>query len=174
MVSTGKYQRAVEKAAAVVQAAGGRIVGRTRLQKIAYLLELAGLGDGFTFTYRHYGPYSEDLTIATEDADKLGLLKEEEHTAEWGGTYSIFTTDSQSPMVDARSKLAHVAVKANAIELELAATAAFLASQGSSNPWEETKERKPEKAQGGRLENAQKLYRKLLAVETPVQLPKII
>ncbi len=42
--------------AEIVRDVGGRIVGRTRLQKIAYLLELAGFGVGFRFEYRHFGP----------------------------------------------------------------------------------------------------------------------
>ena len=37
-------KRGWEKAAGIVAAAGGQIVGRTKLQKIAYLLELRGLG----------------------------------------------------------------------------------------------------------------------------------
>ena len=40
-------KQAWDKAAAIVRDAGGRIVGRTKLQKIAYLLELSGLGEGF-------------------------------------------------------------------------------------------------------------------------------
>ena len=35
------------RAAEIVRDAGGHIVGRTRLQKIAYILEAAGLGGGF-------------------------------------------------------------------------------------------------------------------------------
>ena len=35
----------------IVSAADGEIVGRTRLQKAAFLLELAGLGSGYEFKY---------------------------------------------------------------------------------------------------------------------------
>ena len=45
-------KRDVDKVAEIIRAAGGEIVGRTRLQKVAYLLELAGLGHGFRFEYR--------------------------------------------------------------------------------------------------------------------------
>ena len=61
------YTNAV-KVAAIVRDAGGRIVGRTRLQKVAYLLSIAGLEEGLPFTYKHYGPYSEDLASAARDA----------------------------------------------------------------------------------------------------------
>lgn len=78
------YANAV-KTAAIVRDAGGRIVGRTRLQKIAYLLSITGLEDGLPFAYKHYGPYSEDLATASRDADLLGLLSETEQQASWGG-----------------------------------------------------------------------------------------
>jgi uncharacterized protein YwgA len=84
-----------EKAAGIVRDSGGRIVGRTRLQKIAYLMELAGLGGGFQFEYRHYGPYSEDLAEAIEVAEAFHLVTEEERRADWGGKYSIYTITSQ-------------------------------------------------------------------------------
>jgi uncharacterized protein YwgA len=64
-----KHKPDWQKAAEIVRDAGGRIVGRTKLQKVAYLLELAGLGDGFQFEYRHYGPYSEDLAGAIQMAN---------------------------------------------------------------------------------------------------------
>ena len=61
-----------QKAAEIVRDAGGHIVGRTRLQKIAYLLEITGLGAGFPFRYKHYGPYSEQLADAAETAQIFG------------------------------------------------------------------------------------------------------
>ena len=64
-------KRDTDKVVAIVRDAGGTIVGRTRLQKTAYLLELAGLGEGFHFSYRHYGPYSEELASAVRDANAL-------------------------------------------------------------------------------------------------------
>jgi hypothetical protein len=42
-------RRTAERAANIVRDAGGSIVGRTRLQKIAYLLFAAGLEDAFSF-----------------------------------------------------------------------------------------------------------------------------
>lgn len=175
MTTISRRKRDVEKAADIVRDAGGKVVGRTRLQKIAYLLELAGLGDGFVFEYRHYGPYSEDLANAVRDADLLGLLKEEEFQAAWGGSYSIFTSGNGGNMEASESRriLAHEASKADPIELELAATAAFLWSQGAKEPWVETARRKPEKAEGGRLAKSKALYRKLSRIETAIALPEI-
>jgi uncharacterized protein YwgA len=162
--------------AGVVQDAGGRIVGRTRLQKIAYLLTAAGLEDRFSFEYKHYGPYSEDLTQSSGVAKLLGLVSEVSHSTQWGGTYSTFSispgvaTESDVP---ARTTLARLAADADAVELELAATAVFLSIDGFPDPWAETARRKPEKVSDGRLDKAKKLLGKLKQVETPTALPDI-
>ena len=161
------------KAAEIIAAAGGKLVGRTRLQKLGYLLELAGLGDGFEFSYRHYGPFSEELSLATRDATLVGLVREEEHPASWGGTYSVYTTDQTEPNLQ-RLAFAKIASEANAVELELAATAAFLAVEGSVDPWGETACRKPDKAAAGRLEKAKVLYAQFAHLKTPKTIPSIV
>lgn len=164
------------KAAAIVRDAGGKIVGRTKLQKIAYLLELAGLGDGFHFEYRHYGPYSEDLASAIRLADAFGLVTEEERQATWGGSYSIYTAAGEAGEPNqSRVGLAQETVGMDSIELELAATAAYLSAvEKSKDPWGNTALLKPEKAANGRLEKAKDAYRKLLQIRTPKQLPQIV
>jgi uncharacterized protein len=164
-----------EKAAAIVRDAGGRIVGRTRLQKIAYLLSVVGLEEGFPFVYKHYGPYSEELASAAREADLLGLLTESEQAASWGGMYSTYSVAGQPEgNIPARVRLAAETVEADAIELELAATAVFLANEGYSDPWAETARRKPEKADNGRIDRAKELYRKLSSIDTPSPWPNIV
>lgn len=169
-------RRDVEKAANIIRDVGGRLVGRTKLQKIACLLELTGLGEGFPFSYLHYGPYSEELANAARDAAFIGLIVEKEDQAEWGGRYSIYTIsdDNLSKAPPVRKELAAIAVEADSVELELAVTAAFLASQGENNAWQETVSRKPEKAKDGRLAKAQILYKKLQSVVTPKPLPNLL
>lgn len=170
-----EVRRAGHRAADIVRDAGGEVVGRTRLQKIAYLLEITGLGDGFSFEYRNYGPYSEELATAIRHADLLGDLVEQEHIASWGGMYSIYTADGESDhqMSDRRKQLAASAVRADPIALELAATAAFLAAEGLVDPWEETALRKPAKATRERIANAKALYLQLGKIGTPTPLPEI-
>jgi uncharacterized protein len=163
----------MQKAAEIVAAVGGRLIGRTRLQKLAYLLELAGLGEGFEFRYRHYGPYSEELSLATRDATLVGLIREEEHPASWGGVYSIYTTDQTESNLQ-RLEFAKIASEANAVELELAATAAFLSMDGVVDPWGETASRKPDKAAAGRLERAKMLYAQFAQLKTPTPIPSIV
>jgi len=166
-----------EKAAEIVRDAGGQVVGRTKLQKVAYLLELAGFGAGFKFEYRHYGPFSEDLANAIRLADAFGLVTETERVANWGGCYSIYsaTADAGARVEGPRSTFCERAAKIDPVELELAATAAFLnVVEGCKDPWEETARRKPEKVGGRRIERAKEAYRNLLALETARPLPKIV
>lgn len=165
----------VMKAAEIVRDAGGQIVGRTKLQKVAYLLELTDQGSGFEFEYRHYGPYSEALTDAIRVADAFGLVTEEERTATWGGRYSIYKVNEElvGPC-DSRAKFATAAAAISAVELELAATAAYLhVVENCPDAWKETERRKPEKAADGRLEKAKRAYRDLLELKTPKPLPNI-
>ena len=162
-----------ERVAQIIAAAGGKVVGRTRLQKLAYLLELSGLGEGFQFSYRHYGPFSESLAAAAREAALLGLVHESEQAANWGGTYSIYSTSLAAEHPE-RECLARAASEADPIELKLAATAAFLAVEESvAEPWRETARRKPEKADSERLARAQELYQKLCSIKTPRGLPQI-
>lgn len=163
-----------DKAAAIVRDAGGRVVGRTKLQKIAYLLELCGLGEGFTFEYRHYGPYSEELAEAIEMAGAFGLVVQEDRHADWGGVYSIYTAQSIGPRSSGRAQFARAAVQIGAVELELAATAAYLSSvERSTDPWEETRKLKPEKATPQRLHAAKTALRDLRKLAVPKALPDI-
>ena len=164
------------KVAAIIADAGGRVVGRTRLQKIAYLLCVAGLEDGFSFSYKHYGPFSEDLAAAARIGKLFGQLRVTESPTTWGGSYSIYDVDA-GPTADSpesRRLLAKVAAEADAIELELAATAVFLAKDGFSDPWGETARRKPEKVDYGRLDRAKDLLRSLSSIPTPERLPEIV
>lgn len=165
-----------KKVAAIVADSGGRVVGRTRLQKIAYLLTVTGMEDGLTFAYKHYGPYSEDLASAARLGNLLGELHEAEHATAWGGSYSVFTAQ---PLPDAvvdnsRCQFATAAANSDAVELELAATAVFLAGEGFDDPWIETARRKPEKALPDRLERAKDLLRTLSQIPTPQPLPPIV
>lgn len=164
------------KVADIVRDAGGRIVGRTRLQKIAFLLSAAGLEDGFNFGYKHYGPFSDEVAASARAADLLGLLSETEHQATWGGSYSVYSANgsSCSEFSESRRELASKVASADAIELELAATALFFALEGHHAPWEETARRKPDKAANGRLDRARALYRQISLCKTPRAWPQIL
>jgi hypothetical protein len=174
MAARASQRRDFERVVQIVSDSGGRVVGRTKLQKIAYLLEATGLGEGFSFEYRHYGPYSEELTSAARSARLLRVMTEEEHPTTWGGFYSIYTAPNITSGETARTQVAKLAAGADPIELELAATAAFLAAEGNTDPWGETAKRKLEKASASRLEGAKGLYRQLQRIATPNRLPAIV
>lgn len=167
----GNHKSDTLKAATIIAAAGGKLVGCTRTQKLAYLLELAGLGEGFYFGYPCY-PYSEDLALAIRDATLIGLIREEEVPTNWGGSYSIYTTDEVDENTQ-RREFAKIASNSNAVELELVATAVFLAVEGYKDPWGETANRKPDKA-AGRLDNAKLLYEQFTKIKTPKAIPSIV
>jgi uncharacterized protein YwgA len=163
------------EAAKIVETAGGRIVGRTRLQKVGCLLELAGARYGFKFTYHLFGPYSERLNIAASDAEALDLFDVEECVASWGGRYSIYkmTAHSADEIPSSLRTIAKTAADADSIELELAVTAAFLAANGVEAPWEEVVALKKSKATSDHLAHAKDLYKKLARDDLPVRLPAI-
>lgn len=166
-----------QKAAEIVRDAGGQIVGRTRLQKVAYLLELAGFGEGFPFEYRHYGPYSEALADSIRAARVFDLVDEREQQTKWGGLYSVYSATPQAGerVHGERARFAEAAAGIDSIELELAATAAYLfAVEGSRDPWGETARRKPEKVEGNRIERAKDAYRKLCEMNPRPRLPEIV
>ena len=174
-MSDKSISEAMADAVELVAAADGELVGRTRLQKTAFLLELSGLGSNFQFSYRHYGPYSQELANSTEFALLFGELKEEQRQAAWGGKYSVYTTNAESETVagSPKAQIIQLAKSANPVELELAATAAFLATEGFEDPWEETANRKPEKVGEGRLERARALYHQFSEIDTPNEWPEI-
>lgn len=148
--------------AQVIRDAGGEIVGRTRLQKTVYLLTLAGFEGRFRFGYKHYGPFSEELADAADLAAAFDLISERQQQAAWGGTYSVYSAPQGEPSAQpSRIRLTQAAAQSDAVLLELAATAAYLAQEGKAEPWAETARRKPDKAANGRLDRAKELYAKL-------------
>jgi uncharacterized protein YwgA len=74
---------------ATIVGVAGSLVGRTRLQKTVSLLEMTGLGYGFTFDYHRFGPFSEDLVVSTDRAVALNYVIEEERRASWGAIFGI-------------------------------------------------------------------------------------
>src|SRR5687768_11461768 len=80
-----------EHVAAIVDAAGGRLVSRVRLQKIAYLLDQLGMESGFDYQYFHYGPYSRDIDNAILDAKAFDYVVENfDRRQSDGARYSVF------------------------------------------------------------------------------------
>ena len=117
------------------------------------------------------------MADAIRIADAFDLVKEEEKRADWGGIYSIFTATEHAGHRNEgpRTAFAEYVTAIDAIELELAATAAYLAvAEKCNDPWGETAKRKPEKIGDGRLARAKEAYQGLLRIKTPTPLPRIV
>lgn len=158
----------VDYVAVLIRLAGGQIVGKTRLQKIAYLLEAKALGFGLEFDYHNFGPFSPDLAFAADDAESLGYIHTEEQYGLHSVPYKIFRSTRKTPSVN-RDKLSkdrrdalNIMKKHSAIVLELAATAIYLKNNGYSNDsWREVKKRKGLKATQSRISAAKILVNDL-------------
>ena len=159
---------------------GGELVGRTRLQKGAYLLHRCGANFDLSFVYHHYGPYSFDLADGCVDARAEKRIEIEEHTGRYGIKYAIFKNDGNIespvflgalPAVKARHLLNKMK-KVSDIVLELAATIVFL--RGNDDDIDQaiakTKARKPLKATDDRLKKALALIRDLGLYEEAVSM----
>lgn len=155
----------------IVSDAGGEVVGRTRIQKMAYLLELGGVGSGFKFSYKHYGPFSQRLADSLQIAVLFDSVKEEKRSTDWGANYSIYQANANGDVEGAREAIIRLAKSANPVELELAATAAFLATEGYEDAWDETARRKPEKSD--KLAGARLLYAELRKIKAMEPWPEI-
>ena len=159
-----------EIVAALLRAAGGQMVGRVRLQKVAYLLDRLGLNSGFEYNYGNYGPFSHDLDNAVADAEAFGLVEETFDRRQIDGArYSIFelTDDaSRSPSNGGHlnemvlERYLQTFVEADVTVLGLAATANWLAEEEGRDDWQEAlRHRKGAKVEGGRLDRAEALLR---------------
>ncbi|GAB1581019.1 hypothetical protein [Phyllobacterium phragmitis] len=159
-----------EYVAAIVDAAGGRLVSRIRLQKITYLLDELGMKSGFNYQYYHYGPYSRDLDNAILDAEAFEYIKEHyERRQGDGARYSVFIS-KKPPDSDVFGRLGASEAKqlikkfaeTNVTVLELAATIHWLVSEEKIEDWHhEVERRKGPKTENGRLDKAIALLREI-------------
>lgn len=154
-----------KRVADIVMAAGGRLVSRVRLQKIAYLLDKLGANSGFAYAYHHYGPYSRDLDNAIHDAEAFRQIEENfESRKVDGARYSVFISLKEN--LDKPYTFSYLADETlretakelsntNVTVLELAATAHWLVNEEQVGDWRaEIRRRKGSKTEGGKLEKA--------------------
>lgn len=158
----------VDAVTAVVMLNGGEIVGKTRLQKIFYLLEAMDLGFGIEFDYHIHGPFSAELAFAADDAVALGCLQALERPGFHAVPYTVFrATKCTSDLLEdeddgARRHALDTMRRYSSVVLELAATAVYLCEHGYRDTfWDEVRVRKPLKANPERLERAKALLNEL-------------
>ena len=158
----------VEAVAAIIRLNGGEIVGKTRLQKTFYLLEVSGLGFGMSFDYHKYGPFCSDLIFAADDAVALGYLTTGEYVGHHQVPYKTFGATDTAPDLsgdnnaEARRHALASMKNYSALQLELAATAVYLRKNGHpEDNWEVVKYRKPLKAREDQVSKAKELIAEL-------------
>src|SRR5712664_3974799 len=118
-----------------IDAAGGEIVGKVRLQKLVYLVNQLGIATGFSFNYHHYGPYSDELADKVEDDVVFGRISVEQRRRADGVPFVIYRSrdhvqDDKTEALFAKPRI-RTALSAmqsrSATILELAATIHWLA-----------------------------------------------
>jgi uncharacterized protein YwgA len=155
----------------LVALSGGRLVGRTRMQKSVYLLDAKGLNSGAAFYYYNFGPFSDEIADGISDSKFAGaLIEKTEHRQSDGSPFSIFETGKQADQVTALGSLPLAEAKglldrlgtASSTVLELASTVHWLVTVEKVADWHtELKKRKGAKTEGGRVNNAVKLLSEL-------------
>ncbi|WP_165231882.1 hypothetical protein [Aquisphaera insulae] len=66
----------------------GILETRKRMQKVIYLLQVAGCPLGASYALHHYGPYSQDVARLTDEMVQAGLLTETTKSNGIGQQYS--------------------------------------------------------------------------------------
>jgi uncharacterized protein len=157
----------------LVRAAGGEIVGKVRLQKMVYLLDQLGAPTGLSFSYHHYGPYSDELAEVVEDDVIFGRMKAEQKRRSDGVPYVVYKADPggavnesgfEQPKINAALQAMQ---RSSATVLELAATIHWLAFVEKVGNWEaELVRRKGIKTEEGREGKALALLKSLQIAPT--------
>jgi uncharacterized protein YwgA len=125
----------------LIQASGGTVEGRLRIQKEAFLLGKMGSPyfDTGEFVYHFYGPYSRAVSDALHDAVAAGLIDEiPESFSDEVTRYRYRLSDAGSRFLDAAALSfdKHTAEVVGRLKtyhwraLELASTVAFLEQTG--------------------------------------------
>lgn len=155
-----------DRVIAIINAAGGEVVGKTRMQKLVYLIQESHADIGFDFEYHHYGPYSSELSKELAMSTFFDDVKEEPRRRHSDGVpYSVFSTMSETSapykaFVDEVSGLAKCLREENSTVLELAATIHWLHHKEGfkgSALWRELEVRKGAKASSTNVEAAKRV-----------------
>ena len=149
---------------------GGKLVGKTRLQKVMYLLDACGLDSGFEYDYHHFGPYSADVALAMDAAEMMSRVQSEEKPGFHSVPYVVYRTGEDGPKKIGEMNASDVVTKLSILEsysalvLELAATVCYLEREEGytrEGAQREVVVRKAAKASKDRLDSANELLARL-------------
>ena len=149
----------------------GKLFGRNRLQRQAYLLHRCGADFDIRFVYYRYGPHSFDLSNGVIEACADERIEIDKQRGPNGIHHAIFKSGKRAREPNnigclAADRAKHLIEEMEQVSdtvLELAATMVFLRDDRGwgENAVTETRARKPLKAQNGRLESALALVQQL-------------
>lgn len=128
----------------------GTLDTRKRMQKVVYLLQVAGCPLGAEFNLHHYGPYSQEVARITDEMVQAGILSERTESNVVGQKFSYrlneaFRKELSDFEATARGRGAavelepHQALARNLFQvdlkdLEYASTAVFFRKEGHDWP----------------------------------------
>ena len=159
----------------------GTLQTRKRLQKVAYLLQVAGCPLGGEFSLHHYGPYSQEVARLTDETVRAGLLEERTAPNVAGQQYSYMLSEAAGRQVaefEAGAQGSALARRmapfegrarellgADLRDLEVAATIVFFREQGHDWPVavEKTCQFKGLTADSPFVKGAEELARRIVA-----------
>jgi uncharacterized protein YwgA len=128
----------------------GTLDTRKRMQKVVYLLQVAGCPLGTEYTLHHYGPYSQEVARLTDEMVQANILVEKAGSNLVGQQFSYQLAENARPnLADFESSSRGQAIsaslapfedqarklfKADLKDLEFASTIVFFRQQGHDWP----------------------------------------
>lgn len=100
-MSLDSSQMRISTLFSLILRATGILTSRTKLQKIAYLLDRVGWNVLKDYRYHYYGPYSDQITLEIENFRSRGWLNEEIHGSGERAVYSYALTRTGERIADA-------------------------------------------------------------------------
>ena len=118
-------ERQIDYLASVIATCKGkRVVGRTRLQKMIFLLQKLKLPSDYSFSMHFYGPYSEDVQADLAVLDLIDVITEIPKAGDSGQYYVLEIKGSDFHQIDLSNWRKPIKEMENvqSVVLELAAT----------------------------------------------------
>lgn len=152
-------------AALIAAHPGGKIVGRTRLQKEVKLLQRLDYPTDYSYTIHFYGPYSEELQSDVGLLEAFSFVEETQEVSAEGNPYYVLRSKSTESLPDVQKfqPLVQVLDASPTVVLELAATYDAFRETGAthSEALERLRRKKGGKCDGGNEDAALRLLQSL-------------
>lgn len=170
VVPMGPDTGIAEYVGAMIHASNRKDMGKTCLQKTAYILNVKELGfSEIVFEYHKYGPFSPMITFAADDAKAFGYIYTETDTfPNHPFPYTVFRP-TENPRIFAECedtqqirRILTILRRHSMVVLELAASAIYLKRNSHETDYiEEVKRRKSLKASEKNMKSVKDLLSEL-------------